>query len=45
MRVVDYKKAIKNKEERMLWKKHLRNEITLTNKQLDEVLQKKDIRK
>lgn len=41
MKVIEFKKALEKQGARTLWKLHLRNEIYLTDKQLDKVLKLK----
>lgn len=41
MKVVEFNEKIKEGKARELWKLHLRNEINLTEKQLDKVLKLK----
>ena len=41
MKTIDYKKALKKQGARTLWKLHMKNDIYLTNKQLEEVLKLK----
>lgn len=44
MKVIEFNEKIKEGKARELWKLHLRNEITLSDKQLTKVLKLKEKR-